>query len=107
MGQYFITSSAWRNSQNAAVGGVGLLLSPQAKRALGEVTSVSNRILKATFEGSPRTTIIVAYSPTNTPGNEEEIEHFYEKLREATETTPKRNLLAIVGDFNAHLKESM
>ena len=103
MGQYLVTSSAWRNSQNAAVGGVGMLLNPKAKKALGEVKSISNRILKATFQGNPATTIIVAYSPTNVPGNEEEVDNFYVKLREATESTPKHNLLAILGDFNAHL----
>ena len=47
-GQYLITSSAWRNSKNAAVGGVGLLLDRSAKKALGEVKSISNRILMAT-----------------------------------------------------------
>ena len=47
-GQYLITSSAWRNSKNAAVGGVGLLLDRRAKKALGEVKSISNRILMAT-----------------------------------------------------------
>ncbi len=45
MGQYLITSTAWRNSQNAAVGGVGLLLDKKAKKALGEVKPINNRIL--------------------------------------------------------------
>ena len=75
-GQYLITSSAWRNSQNAAVGGVGLLLDKRAKKALGEVKSISNRILVATFQGNPATTVIVAYSPTNTQRNDEEVDTF-------------------------------
>ena len=105
-GQYIITSSAWRNSQNAAVGGVGLLLDRRAQKALGEVKSISNRILMATFQGNPATTVIVAYSPTSTQGNEEEVENFYTNLREATKTTPKHNMLVILGDFNAHLGKS-
>ena len=102
-GQYFITSSAWRNSQKAAVGGVGLLLDRRAKKALGEVKTFSNRILVATFEGNPATTVIVAYSPTSTTGNEEEVELFYQGLREATKATPKHNMLITLGDFNAHI----
>ena len=60
----------------------------------------------ATFEGNPATTVIVAYSPTNVQGNEEEVENFYLNLREATKTTPKHNMLVILGDFNAHLGKS-
>ena len=37
--------------------------------------------MTATFAGNPATTIIVAYSPTNTTVNDEEVEAFYEDLR--------------------------
>ena len=82
-GNYLITISAWKNSQNAATGGIGLLLYPKAKKALGEVSKISERVMKATFQGNPATTIIVAYSPTNRTDNEEEIEEFYNDLRES------------------------
>ena len=96
-------STAWRNSQKAAVGGVGLQLDRRPKKALGEVKTFSNRILVATFEGNPTTTVIVAYSPTNTTGSEEKVELFYQELREATKATPKHNMLITLEDFNAHI----
>ena len=37
-----ITSSAWRSTSNAAVGGVGLMLSKQATQALSEVVPLMN-----------------------------------------------------------------
>ena len=37
-----ITSSAWHNTSNAAVGGVGLMLSKQATQALSEVVPQMN-----------------------------------------------------------------
>ena len=38
-GQHLITSSAWRNNAQAATGGVGMMLSPKARRALRSVKS--------------------------------------------------------------------
>uniref|UniRef100_X2B9M6 Endonuclease/exonuclease/phosphatase domain-containing protein n=1 Tax=Capitella teleta TaxID=283909 RepID=X2B9M6_CAPTE len=64
-GQYLVTSSAWRNLSQAAVGGVGLMLSPKARKALRTVTPISERILVAEFDSNPVTTVIVIYSPTN------------------------------------------
>ena len=65
-GQYqLITSSAWKNSTNAAIGGVGLLLSSRANSNLINVESISPRILLVEFEGNPKTTVICVYSPHN------------------------------------------
>lgn len=63
-GQFLITSSAQRNQTQAAVGGVGLVLSPWARKALIRVTPLTDRILLAEFEDNP-ITVIVIYSPTN------------------------------------------
>ena len=60
----------------------------------------------ATFEGNPTTTVIVAYSPTNTTGSEEKVELFYQELREATKATPKHNMLITLEDFNAHIDKN-
>ena len=59
-GYQLVTVSAWRNTQQAATGGVGLLLSKKAVCCLCKVEAVSKRILKATFAGNPQTTVIVA-----------------------------------------------
>ena len=95
-----ITSSAWRNSQGAAVGGIGILLSKQAEKSISEVTSVNQRILVVTFNGNPATTVIANYAPVE--GSEDSEAH-YQKLTETANGIPKHRLLIEVGDFNAHL----
>ena len=59
------TVSAWKNSVNAAVGGVGLLIGPRALKTLNSVEKIQPRMMAATFNGNPRATIISCYSPTN------------------------------------------
>ena len=49
----------------AAVGGVGMLLSGRAKKTLSDIRSYSLRVLLANFADNPATTIILAYSQTN------------------------------------------
>ena len=100
-----ITSSAWKNSMNSAIGGVGMLLSPQAYKALNMIESISPRIIIATFNGNPMSTIISCYSPTNVH-DEEEVEKFYDDLSSVTRQLPKHNVLVLGGDFNAHLGQS-
>ena len=101
-GRTFITSSAWRNDAQAATGGVGLMVSPQARKALRRVHPHTNRILSADFEGNPVTTVMSVYSPTNVAPIEE-VEKFYDDLRTAIHHVPAHNFLIILGDFNARL----
>ncbi|KAJ3607832.1 hypothetical protein NHX12_024883 [Muraenolepis orangiensis] len=98
----FITSSAWRNDAQAATGGVGLMVSPRARRALRRVQQHTNRILVADFEGNPVTTVMSVYSPTNAAPIED-VEKFYDELRTAIHHVPAHNFLVILGDFNARL----
>ena len=53
-----ITSSAWRNSAQAAAGGVGFILNRTAEKSLCEVVFLSNRIMRASFSGNPASTIL-------------------------------------------------
>lgn len=105
LGKYtLITTSAWRNTNNSAAGGVGLLLDRKAENALAEVNQWNNRIIVAQFIGSgfPALTVIVHYSPVE--GSDAAEEH-YNNLLEAISDTPKHNVLLVLGDFNAHLGE--
>jgi len=103
-GNTLVTTSAWRNDQGAATGGIGLLLSKRAKKSLKEVVPHTNRIILATFHGNPATTIIIVYGPTNS-SDMETAEEFYRSLKRAIESVPEHNVLLIVGDFNARLGE--
>ena len=101
-----VTSSATRNSAQAAIGGVGFLLNKKASASLCEVTSISSRIIQASFAGNPETTLISVYAPTNCRGNEDAAEEYYDQLRDAIAQTPQHNLLLVLGDFNAKISSA-
>ena len=97
-----VTSSAWKNSVNSTIGGIGFLLSPKAIDNILIVDPVSPRIMVLELKGNPKTTVVCAYSPINTsPLNE--IDDFYRTLRSTIEQVPLHNFLVIAGDLNAKL----
>ena len=53
------------------------------------------------FQGKPLSkTVIQAYAPTSN-AEETEVEQFYEDLQDLLELTPKKDVLFIIGDWNA------
>ena len=53
------------------------------------------------FQGKPfNITVIQVYAPT-TEAKEDEVEEFYEDLQDLLELTPKKDVLFILGDWNA------
>ena len=96
------TVSAWKNSVNAAVGGVGLHIGPRALKTLNSVEKIQPRMMAATFNGNPRATIISCYSPTNV-SEENELVAFYDELSSLVRSIPKHNMLVIGGNMNAQI----
>ena len=63
--------------------------------------SQNNRMISVHFQGKPfNITVIQVYAPTS---NTEvaEVERFYEDLQDIVELTPKKDVLFIIGDWNA------
>ena len=55
------------------------------------------------FQGKPfNITVIQVYAPTRN-AEEAEVERFYEDLQDLLELTPKKDVLFIIGDWNAKL----
>ena len=53
------------------------------------------------FQGKPfNNTVIQVYDPTSN-AEEAEVEWFYEDLQDLLELTPKKDVLFIIGDWNA------
>ena len=53
------------------------------------------------FQGKPfNITVIQVYAPTSNT-EEAEVEQFYEDLQDFLEVTPKKDVLFIIGDWNA------
>ena len=101
-GFQLVTASATKNSVNATIGGVGLLLSPRAQNNILKIEKISSRILVAEFNSNPINTFIACYSPTNC-SEESEVDLFYTELKSVVENIPAHNFVTIAGDFNAKI----
>ena len=60
-------------------------------------------MISVRFQGEPfNITVIQVYAPTSN-AEEAEVEWFYEDLQDILELTPPKNVLFIIGDWNAKL----
>ena len=58
-------------------------------------------MISVRFQGKPfHIAVIQVYAPTSN-GEEAEVEQFYEDLQDLLEQTPKKDILFIIGDWNA------
>ena len=101
-GRTLTTVSAWKNSVNTTVGGVGMLIVPRAIKTLNNIERIQPRMMTATFNGNPRATIISCYSPTNV-SEETKLATFNDELSSLVRSIPKHNPLIIGGDMNAQI----
>ena len=58
-------------------------------------------ISKTRFQGKPLNIKVLQVYALTTNAEEIEVEHFYEGLQDLLELTPKRDVLFIIGDWNA------
>ena len=54
-----LTSSAWKNNMDSSIGGVAMLLSPNAYKSLNSIESITPRILVANFNGNQQTHLLL------------------------------------------------
>ena len=63
----------------------------------------NNRMISVRFQGKPFNIMVIqAYAPTSNT-EEAEVEWFYEDLQDLLELTPKKDVLFIIGDWNANV----
>ena len=66
-----------------------------------DAVSKNDRMISVRFQGKPFNMMIIqAYAPTSN-AEEAEVERFYEDLQDLLELTPKKDVLFIIGDWNA------
>ena len=64
----------------------------------------NDRMISVGFQGKPfNITVIQVYAPNNN-AEEAEVERFYEDLQDLLELTPKKDVLFIIGDWNAKVE---
>ena len=81
--------------------GVAIMVNKRVQNAVLGCNLKNNRRIYVRFQGKPfNITVIQAYAPTSNT-EEAEAERFYEDLQDLLELTPKKDVLFIIGDWNA------
>ena len=81
--------------------GVAIMVNKRVRNALLGCNLQNNRMISVHFQGKPfNITVIQVYAPTSN-AEEAEVEWFYEDLQEPLELTPQKDVLFIIGDWNA------
>ena len=81
--------------------GVAIMVNKRVQNAVHGCTLKNDRMISVRFQGKPFIiTIIQVYTPTSN-AEEAEDERFYEDLEDLLKLTPKKDVLFIIGDWNA------
>ena len=81
--------------------GVAIMVNKRFQNAVLGCNLKNNRMISVCLQGKPlNITVIQAYAPTSN-AEEAEVEWFYEDLQDLLELTPKKDVLFILGDWNA------
>ena len=84
--------------------GVAIMVNKRVQNAVLRCNLKSNRMISVCFQGKPfNITVIQVYAPTSN-AEEAEVEWFYEDLQDCLELTPKKDVLLIIGDWNAKVE---
>ena len=81
--------------------GVAIIVNKRVQNAVLGCNLKNNRMISVRLQGKPfNITVIQVYALTSN-AEEAEVEWFYEDLQDLLELTPKKDVLFIIGDWNA------
>ena len=81
--------------------GVAIMVNKRVQNAVLGCYLKNDRMISVHFQGKPfNITVIQVYAPTSN-AEEPEVDRFYEDLQDLLELTPKKDVLFIIGDWNA------
>ena len=81
--------------------GVAMMVKKRVQNAVLGCNLKNDRMISVHFQGKPfNITVIQGYVPTSNT-EEAEMELFYEDLQDRLELTPKKDVIFIIGDWNA------
>ena len=84
--------------------GVAVMVNKRVRNAVLGCNLKNDRIISVRFQGKPfNITVIQVYAPT-TNAEEAEVEWFYDDLQDLLELTPPKDVLFIIGDWNAKVR---
>ena len=90
--------------QSLRINGVALIVNKKLQNAVFGSNLTKDRMISVHFQGkSLNITVIQVYAPTSN-AEEAEGEWFYEDLQDALELTPPKDILFIIGNWNAEVE---
>ena len=66
-----------------------------------DAISKNNRMISVCFQGKPFNITVIQVHALTSNAEEAEVEQFYEDLQDLLELKPKKDVLFIIGDWNA------
>ena len=83
---------------------VAILVNKRVRNAVVGCNLKSDRMISVHFQGKPfNITVVQVYAPISN-AEEAEVERFYEDLQDLLELTPQKDVLFIIGDWNAKVE---
>ena len=80
---------------------VAIIINKRVQNAVHGYTLKNDRMISVHFQGKPFNIMVIQiYAPTSN-AEEGEVEWYYEDLQDLLELTPKKDVLFIIGDWNA------
>ena len=84
--------------------GVAIMVNKRVRNAVLGCSLKNDRMISVHFQGKPfNITVIQVYVPTSNT-EDAEFEQFYEDLQDLLKLTPQKNVLFIIGDWNAKVR---
>ena len=81
--------------------GVAIMIIRRVRNAVLGCNLKNDRMISVRFQGKPfNITVMQVYAPTSN-AEEAEVERFYEDLQDLSELIPPKDVLFIIGDWNA------
>ena len=86
--------------------GVAIMVNKRVRNAVLGCHLKNDRMISVRFQGKPfNITVIQVYAPTSN-AEEVEVERFYKGLQDLLELTPKKDVLFVIGNWNAKSRKS-
>ena len=91
----------YRGQESLRRNGVAIMVNKQVRNAVLGCNLKNDRMISIHLQGKQfNITVIQVYAPTSN-AEETEVERFYEDVQDLLELTPKKDVLFIIGDWNA------
>ena len=81
--------------------GVAIMVNKRVQNAVLGCNLKNDRIISVHFQGKPFNVMVIQAYATTSNAEEAEVEWFYENLQDLLELTPRKDVLFIIGDWNA------